>query len=215
MPPPHTEVGEALAALEKWIHSDDPLPPLVRAGLAHVQFETIHPFLDGNGRIGRLLVSLLVEHWNLLPSPLLYLSLGFKRHRQEYYRRLDAARSAGDWEGWTAFFLDCVREAADDGVTTARRLFALVGTDRRKVFDHKTATVTSARLFELLPEHPILTLAKTRELLGATKPTVGKAMETLRNAGVLEEITGKKRDCIYTYRAYLDVLAEDTETVPG
>ena len=98
-------------------------PSTCRAGLAHVQFETIHPFLDGNGRIGRLLVALLVEHWGMLPLPLLYLSLSFKRQREEYYRRLSAVRTDGDWEGWTGFFLSCVTEAADDGVTTAQRLF--------------------------------------------------------------------------------------------
>jgi len=215
VPPPPEAVPEALAALEKWIHCDDPLPPLVKAGLAHVQFETIHPFLDGNGRVGRLLVTLLVEHWRLLSSPLLYSSLGFKRHRQEYYRQLDAVRVSGDWEGWTSFFLECVRESADDGVSAAQRLFLLVGADRRRVSGHKTATVTSVRLFEHLPEHPMITLAKAMELVGATKPTTGKAIDALNKAGILKEITGKKRDRIYAYRAYLDVLAEDTRTTSG
>ena len=215
VPPPPDVVPEALAALEKWIHSDDRLPPLVKAGLAHVQFETIHPFLDGNGRVGRLLITLLMEHWNLLSAPLLYLSLGFKRHRQEYYHHLDAVRTAGDWEGWVSFFLECVRESADGGVLTARRLFSLVGADRRKLSDLKSVTVPAIRLFELLPEHPMVTLAKTIELVGATKPTAGKAIDALIKAGVLAEITGKKRDRVYAYRAYLDVLAEDTRTVPG
>ncbi|MFV2068037.1 MAG: Fic family protein [Pirellulales bacterium] len=192
-----------------------PLPPLVKAGLAHVQFETIHPFLDGNGRIGRLLITLLVEHWKLLSSPLLYSSLGFKRPRDEYYRQLDAVRMDGDWEGWTSFFLECTRESANDGVRTARRLFAIVGGDRRKVSEHKSATVTSLRLFELLPEHPMITLAKAMELVGATKPTAGKAIDALRQAGILKEITGKKRDRIYAYRGYLDVLAEETDAIPG
>jgi Fic family protein len=215
VPPPPEAVPEALAALEKWIHGDDPLPPLVKAGLAHLQFETIHPFLDGNGRVGRLLIMLLVEHWNLLSSPLLYLSLGFKRHRQEYYRQLDAVRVNGDWEGWTSFFLECVRESADDGVSAAQRLFSLVGADRRRLSEHKTATVTAVRLFEHLPEHPMITLAKAVELVGATKPTTGKAIDALNQAGILKEITGRKRDRIYAYRAYLDVLAEDTSTAPG
>jgi Fic family protein len=203
-------VPDALAALEKWIHSDDPLPPLVRAGLAHVQFETIHPFLDGNGRIGRLLITLLVEHWKLLSAPLLYLSLSFKRHRQDYYSRLDAVRTDGDWEGWMSFFLECVRESADDAVRSAQRLFSLVGVDRRRVSEHKAATVTAVRLFDLLPEHPKITLARATRLLGATKPTTGKAIDALVQAEVLQEVTGKKRGRIYAYRAYLDVLAEDT-----
>jgi Fic family protein len=215
VPPPPEAIPEVLSALEKWIHAEDRIPPLVRAGLAHVQFETIHPFLDGNGRVGRLLVTLLVEHWGLLSSPLLYLSLGFKRHRDEYYRRLDAVRNEGDWEGWTSFYLGCVRESADDGVRAAQRLFRLVSEDRSKVSGHKTATVSSLRLFELLPEHPIVTLARAMELLGATKPTAGKAIDALVQAGVLQEITGRKRDRVHAYRAYLDVLAEDTGTIPG
>ena len=206
---------EALAAFEKWIHGDDPLPPLVKAGLAHVQFETIHPFLDGNGRIGRLLITLLVEHWNLLSSPLLYLSLGFKRHRQEYYRQLDTVRTGGDWEGWVSFFLECVRESADDGVSTAQRLFALVGADRRGLSDLKSVTVSAIRLFELLPQNPMITLSKAMALVDATKPTTGKAIDALTKAGILAEITGKKRNRIYAYRAYLDVLAEDTRTASG
>jgi Fic family protein len=215
VPPSPEAVPEALATLEKWIYNDDSLPPLVKIGLAHVQFETIHPFLDGNGRIGRLLITLLVEHWKLLSSPLLYLSLGFKRHRQDYYRHLDAVRTKGDWEGWTSFFLECVRESADDGVDTAQRLFSLFSTDRRKVSNHKAATVSSARLFEFLPEHPMITLAKAMELVSSTKPTTGKAIVALIQAGILKEITGKKRDRIYAYRAYLDVLAEDTGTIPS
>ena len=214
VPPPPETVSDALAALEQWIHSDDSLPPLVRAGLAHVQFETIHPFLDGNGRIGRLLITLLVEHWGLLSSPLLYLSLGFKRHRQEYYRRLDAVRTDGDWEGWTSFFLHCVEASANDGVKTAKRLFRLVGADRCTVSEHKAATVTSVRLFEQIPEHPMITLATAMQLVDATKPTAGKAIDALCQAGILQEITGKKRDRIYAYQAYLDVLSEETSPIP-
>ncbi len=213
VPPPPSELTDALSALEKWLHGQDPLPPLVRAGLAHVQFETIHPFLDGNGRVGRLLVTLLVEHWGLLSSPLLYLSLGFKRHRQEYYQRLDAVRTQGDWEGWTAFFLQCVTESANDGVETAQRLFTLVSSDRNRVTHHKAATVTSVRLFDLLPNHPMITLASATELLGATKPTTGKAIEALCDAGVLQEITGKKRDRVYSYQAYLEVLSVETDVI--
>ncbi|QDU39688.1 Adenosine monophosphate-protein transferase SoFic [Maioricimonas rarisocia] len=214
VPPPPEAVPEALAALDQWIHSDDPLPPLVRAGLAHVQFETIHPFLDGNGRIGRLLVTLLLEHWGLLSSPLLYLSLGFKRQSQSYYRHLDSVRTRGDREGWTAFFLQCVSESADDGVTTARRLFTLVGENRQAAVSHKSATVNSLRLFEALPQNPVLTLAHAMQLVSATKPTVLKAIAMLCDVGILEEVTGKRRDRIYVYRAYLDVLGEETVPLP-
>lgn len=210
VPPPPDAVPEALAALEKWLHGNDPLPPLVKAGLAHVQFETIHPFLDGNGRIGRLLITLLVEHWRLLSSPLLYVSLGFKRRRQEYYERLNAVRASGDWEGWTTFFLECVRESADDGVATARGLFMRVNDDRRKVTASKQSTMIAVRLFDLLPTHPTVTLKRSIEILQTTKPTAVKAIDALQKAGVLHEITGKRRDRVYAYTAYLDLLAKDT-----
>ncbi len=214
VPPPADKVPEALAKLEQWIHGEDPLPPLIRVGLAHVQFETIHPFLDGNGRIGRLLIALLLEHWGLLSSPLLYLSVAFKRNRREYYRRLESVRTEGDWEGWTTFFLRCVCDAAEDAVTATQRLFRLLAEDRHKVLQHRAATLTTVRLFEMLPEHPMITLPATIELLAVTKPTAGKAIEALCQAKILHEITGKRRDRVYAYRDYLDVLAEDTDNLP-
>lgn len=210
VPPPPELVPEALSSLEKWIHAPDPLPPLVRAGLAHVQFETIHPFLDGNGRIGRLLIALLVEHWSLLPAPALYLSVAFKRHQQEYYQRLDAVRTTGDWEGWIRFFLACVTEAANDGVTTAQRLFSLVNDDRQAFAANSKATVPAIRLLERLPRHPVVTLSLATRLLEVSKPTAIKALDALVEAGVLQEVTGKKRDRVYAYARYLKVLAEDT-----
>jgi len=210
VPPPADAVPKALADLERWIHGGDPLPPLVRSGLVHAQFETIHPFLDGNGRIGRLLVALLVEHWGIIETPLLYLSLAFKRHRADYYRFLLEVRTRGNWEGWTEFFLECVRESADDGVNAAKRLFKLLGDDRRLVVGHQAATLTVVRLFDLLPEHPMVTLPSVIGLLETTKPTAGKAIDVLRRAGVLGETTGKKRDRIYAYNRYLKVLSEDT-----
>jgi Fic family protein len=209
VPPPPNAVPKALAELERWIHDHDRLPPLVRAGLAHVQFETIHPFLDGNGRIGRLLITLLVEHWGLLHAPLLYTSLAFMRHRQEYYRYLTKVRTEGDWEGWTAFFLRCVEEAANDGVQAAGRLFALLSKDRQAALYHKATTLPAVRLFDLLPEHPMVTIGIAIELLGTTKPTAAKAIDALVRAGVLHEITGKRRDRVYAYRTYLAALSED------
>jgi Fic family protein len=197
--------------LEQWIHSRDTLPPLIKAGLAHVQFETIHPFLDGNGRIGRLLVTLLIEHWGLLNSPLLYLSLALKQRRTEYYQRLSAVRAKGDWEGWTVFFLECVRAAADDGVRTAGALFALLSRDRRKVTCHPTATVPAIRLFDLLAENPMITVAAATRLLQTTKPTAIKAIDALCGAGVVHEITGRRRDRVYAYQAYLTLLAQNTQ----
>ena len=209
-PPPHA-LGEVLGAFEKYLHADDSLPPLVRAGLLHVQFETIHPYLDGNGRIGRLLVTLLLEHWKLLTKPLLYLSLFFKRHREEYYRRLNAVRVEGDWEGWLDFFLDGVATIADEAVASARELFALVATDRARVLAQEGMSVVALRLFELLPRHPVVTVAAVMKLVETTKPTAGRAIELLVVAGVLAETTGKKRDRSFVYRAYLDRLRVGTE----
>ncbi len=208
VPPPPDEVLPALAALEKWIHSDDPLPPLVKAGLAHVQFETIHPFLDGNGRIGRMLITLLVEHWDLLDQPLLYPSVAFKRRQPEYYARLAAVRADGDWEGWTAFFLECVRDAADDGVRVAQAVHALTGRDRARVARHERATITAVRLLDALPSNPVLTVPRAAGVLGITAPPTRKAIDLLEDLGVLRETTGKQRDRVYAYHAYLDLLTE-------
>ena len=218
VPPPPEEVPDALGALERWLHQDSDLPPLVRAGLSHVQFETIHPFLDGNGRIGRLLIALLVEHCGLLDLPLLYLSLAFKRNQPEYYIRLAAVRSDGDWEGWIQFFLGCVREAADDGVRVARELHALVGRDRDRVLAHERATVTAIRLIERLPTRPVVTIAAASDLLGLTAPPTRKAVALLEGLGVLREITGRRRGRAYAYDQYLRILTDDEplrRTSPG
>lgn len=209
-PPPHA-LGDLLSAFEKYVHMGDDLPPLVRAGLLHVQFETIHPYLDGNGRIGRLLVTLLLEHWKLLTRPLLYLSLFFKRHRSDYYDRLGAVRTSGDWEGWTDFFLDGVATIADEAVTSARELFTLVTDDRSHALDHAGTSVAAVRLFELLPRHPIVSVGFAIKQLGVSKPTAGRAVEALEKAGVLVETTGKKRDRSWVYQRYLDKLRVGTE----
>ena len=210
VPPPPDRLPEALSNFEKYLHSGNDLPPLMRAGLLHVQFETIHPYLDGNGRIGRILVTLLLEHWKLLSAPLLYLSLYFKRHRDEYYRRLEAVRTKGDWEGWTAFFLEAVSIIAGEAVSTARELFALVNRDRTRVLATPGSTLVAARLFELLPERPILTIAHVVRILNTTRPTAAKAVAALVEAGVLEESSGRKRDRTFGYTAYLDLLKKES-----
>lgn len=206
VPPPPEELPDALAALERWIHEDDALPPLVRAGLAHAQFETIHPFLDGNGRVGRMLITLLIEHWGLLEQPLLYLSHALKRRRREYYDRLTAVRETGDWEGWCVFFLECVREAADDGVRTATEINALLARDRAAVVAHEQATLAAVRLFDRLPTAPVVTAQSVSEALGVTAPPARKAVELLEAIGVLRETTGNKRGRVYAYHEYLRAL---------
>jgi Fic family protein len=212
VPPPPQRVEEALSALETYMHEqDDQLPPLVRIGLLHVQFESIHPYLDGNGRVGRLLIALMLEHWSLLSSPLLYLSLFFKRHRDEYYRRLSAVRSEGDWEGWNAFFLEGVDTIAREAVDAARELFALVARDRARVLAMPHGSVMAARLFERLPDHPLLTITNAIGLLETTRPTAAKAISTLVDAGILIESSGRKRDRTFAYTGYLDLLRVGTE----
>lgn len=206
VPPPPEAVADAMRDLDRWIHSDDPLHPLVKAGLAHVQFETIHPFLDGNGRIGRLLIALLLEHWGLLSEPLLYISAAIRREQAEYYQRLGAVRTSGDWEGWTEFFLRCVRSAADDGVAVATRLSALVSEDRQRLARLPGATLGAVQLFDVLPEHPVVTGPLVQQLLKASAPTARRSIGVLGKAGVLVETTGKLRDRAFIYRRYVKAL---------
>ncbi|MGO4123859.1 Fic family protein [Inquilinus sp. YAF38] len=211
VPPPPDKLPRLLSELEKYIHADDALPKLMRAGLLHVQFETIHPYLDGNGRIGRLLIALLLEHWGLLRAPLLYLSLFFKHHREEYYRRLNLVRLEGDWEGWIDFFLDGVATISNEAVVSARELFNLIGADRARLLSAESASVSAMRLFEQLPRHPIVTVASAMKLIDASKPTATRAIEVLVEADILVETTGKKRDRSFAYRAYMERLRSGTE----
>lgn len=211
VPPPPEEVAGLLGDLEKYLHAEDALPPLVRIGLAHVQFETVHPYLDGNGRIGRLLITLLLEHWKLLSAPLLYLSLFFKRHRTEYYRLLGEVRKSGDWESWTDFFLEGAATIADEAVATARDVFGLVNADRQRVLSASGASVVAVRLLEQLPVHPVITVPSIVKLLGVTKPTAGKAVQLLESIGILVETSGKQRDRAFAYKQYLERLRAGTE----
>jgi len=211
VPAPSEELPALLADLEKYLHTESGLPSLVRIGLAHVQFETIHPYLDGDGRIGRLLITLLLEHWALLSAPLLYLSLFFKRHRAEYYRLLGEVRRSGDWEAWMGFFLEGVETTADEAVTAAREIFALVTEDRQRLLVAPGASVMAVRLMDQLPTHPVVTIPAVVKLLKTTKPTAGKAVHLLENLGVLTETTGKQRDRTFAYAGYLEKLRVGTE----
>jgi len=210
VPPPPEALPELLSDLERYVHSDDDLPSLVRIGLIHAQFETLHPYLDGNGRTGRMLITLLLEDRGLLSQPLLYLSLYFMRHRQEYYRRLDSIR-VGDWEGWTDFFLEGVATIATESVATARELYALVNADRTRVLAADTSSVMGLRLLEQLPQHPVVSAGRVTRLLDTSAPTAHKAIELLEGLGVLREVTGRRRDRTYRYEAYLDRLGAGEE----
>ena len=211
VPPPPRRLGVLLADFERAIHDESELPPLIRVGLLHVQFETLHPYLDGNGRLGRLLITLLLRHWGLLTRPLLYLSLFLKRHRREYYRRLSAVREEGDWEGWLSFFLEGVTEVADEAVATARRLHVIVEQNRERLLARNDATVFSLRLFELLPEHPILTVNRTVELLNCSRPAAGKAVRILEAAGIVRPLDERKKNRTVVFEDYLAHLRQGTE----
>lgn len=206
VPPPPEMVLELLGDLERWMHSEDSLPPLIKAGLAHVQFESIHPFLDGNGRIGRLMIALLLEHWGVLQRPLLYLSVALKRRQQQYYDALSAVRTKGDWEGWTAFFLECVTEAAIDGLRVAEGIGKLLTEDRARLMEEPSATMQSVRLLDMLPSHPVITTSRAMDLLSVSKPTALKSIALLESLGVLHEATGRQRDRVHVYRRYLELL---------
>ncbi len=211
VPPPPHRVTDLLGDLESWLNSDDTTPPLVRAGLAHAQFETIHPYLDGNGRIGRLLIALCLQEWKQLSKPLLYLSLFFKRHRREYYDRLAAIRTDGDWEGWLAYFLEGVAVIADESVNVIGTLVDVLARDRSRYLESGVATVAGSRLFENLPQSPVVTVKSTVKICKTTKPTAAKAIGSLCDAGILREISGRSRDRIYEYGEYLGVLRKGTE----
>jgi len=211
VPSPPEELPALLSDLEKYVHAENGLPPLVRIGFAHVQFETIHPYLDGNGRIGRLLIALLLEHWKQLSAPLLYLSLFFKRHRTEYYRLLGEVRRTGDWEAWTDFFLEGVATIANEAVASAREVFALVSADRQRLVAAPGASITAIQLLDVLPLHPVVTIPRIVKLLKTTKPTAGKAVQLLERLGVLTETSGKQRDRTFAYVAYLEKLRAGTE----
>jgi Fic family protein len=211
VPPPPNSLPDLLSDLEKHFHEGSSLPALVRAALIHAHFESIHPYLDGNGRIGRLLVTLLLEHWGLMSSPLLYLSIFLKRHRAEYYRLLNEIRAVGDFESWIKFFLEGVAVTAQEAVATTRQLFDLVSHDRERLLGHNKVTVPSIRVFERLPQKPMMTIGTITRTLSITKPTAAKAVDVLARCKILREYSGKKRGRVFAYAKYLDILQVETE----
>jgi Fic family protein len=208
IPPPPEHVPTLLADLERFIHIDaTDLPPMVKVALIHAQFETIHPFLDGNGRIGRLLISALFEHWGLLSEPLMYLSGYLKQHQAEYYRRLSAIRTEGDWESWIRFFLEGVVAAAGDAEKNIIDVAGLIATDRKRLLQHSKAGSASYRLFELLPTMPRFTIEIVREQLATSTPTATAAVKLLEELGIVTEMTGQKKNRTYGYQAYIALLS--------
>lgn len=210
-PPPHL-VAACIADLERFIHAtDDGLPSLVRAGIAHVQFETIHPFLDGNGRVGRLLIAMMLYDSRMLAQPLLYLSLYLKQHRDDYYRLLTVVRRDGDWESWIEFFLEGVAQTAQQAVDTAHRLLALFKADATRVQALGRTSPNVLRVFDGLRQRPLDTPKGLASRTGVSYPTVLRALESLRTLGIAREITGRKRERVFAYGAYLDILSEGTQ----
>ena len=210
VPPPPHEVEACMGALERFLHDPVPgLPVLLKAALAHVQFETIHPFLDGNGRLGRLLIALLLHHGGLLAQPLLYLSLYLKQHRAEYYDLLDRVRRSGDWEAWVDFFLEGVEQTARGAVQTARRLVELFHSDTRRVNGRGRGAASAQRVLTALRMRPMLDIRQLARDHGMTFPTADKAMRTLVDLGIAREITGRRRNRVFVYDAYLGILNEE------
>jgi Fic family protein len=207
VPPSAERVPGLLAGLEKFIHAATPkLPPLVKIALVHAQFETIHPFLDGNGRLGRLLIGALLEQWGLLAEPLMYLSGYLKKHQAEYYWHLSAIRTEGDWESWIVFFLEGVASAAAEAERSIISVASLVTADRRRLLDSPRSSPASYRLFEMLPMMPRFTVEQARQKLETSFPTANAAVKLLETLGVLTERTGQKTNRIYSYERYVRLL---------
>lgn len=209
VPPPPDIVPEAMGALERFLHEDTTLPLLVKIGLAHSQFETIHPFLDGNGRIGRLLITLLLCETGALTKPVLYLSNYFKRHQQAYYDLLQATRDRGAFEEWLEFYLSGVAEVSDEATETVRCILSLRETHRTLITDRLgRAAGNGHRVIEHLFQHPFVTVNAVRELIGTTYPAANQLVERLAELGILGEYTGQRRNRKFGYMSYLSLFDE-------
>lgn len=212
VPPPPELVLDCMGDLEKFFHEDQSgLPVLVKAGLAHVQFETIHPFLDGNGRVGRLLVTFLLCAEEALQEPLLYLSLYLKGHRQTYYDLLTEVRTRGAWEEWLEFFLIGVKETSEGAVSAARRILKVLDQDRQSIERLGRPAASVLRVFQLVQRNPILSVAHAAQQLGISIPTATSAIQRMAELKILRETTGRRRGRLYAYDAYLSILSEGTE----
>lgn len=212
VPPPPHRVEEAMGELERFLH-DQParISPVLKAALAHVQFETIHPFLDGNGRVGRLLVTLLLCAEGVLREPMLYLSLYLKQHRSHYYELLDVVRHEGDWETWVSFFAEGVAEMAESAVASARRLHGITERDGDRVQRLGRRAGSAATVLQTLQRTPVSTIPRLAKRTKLTVPTIAKALDVLQELGIVRETTGKQRHRIYSYDGYMRILSEGTE----
>ena len=212
VPPPANQIADCWAALEQFINDvPDATAPVIKAALVHVQFETIHPFMDGNGRIGRLLMTLILVEAGILKEPLLYLSVFFKQYRDSYYRLLQQVRTSGDWEAWLLFFVDAIAATANQAVSTAQQLTQLLATDKARLAGLGRLAGSATLILDALFAHPVSNIAALTRATGLTPATIGKALDALEHdLGMVHELTGQKRNRVYAYRAYIDILNQET-----
>ena len=210
-PPPHA-VQDCMRDLERFLHTTgDDTPPLIRAGICHVQFETIHPFLDGNGRVGRLLITFMLLHSGVLSEPLLYLSLFFKQHRQTYYDLLDGVRQTGNWEAWLDFFLQGIAETAEGAQSTAQRLLQMFNINEGRIQQEVRAPASTLRVHQALKEYPVASIQSVMERTSLSFNAASSGMRILEELDIAEEVTGQRRNRLFGYQKYMDILYEGTE----
>lgn len=213
VPPPANRLAETFAALERFINdADTKTAPVIKAALAHVQFETIHPFMDGNGRLGRLLIPLIMVEAKVLQEPMLYLSVFFKKHRQTYYDLLQRVRTEGDWEAWLLFFMDAITSTASQAVATAQRLTAMLVKDKAKIAGLGRASGSAIQILDAMFARPVSSIAALAKATGLTPATIGKALDALQqNAQIVREVSGLKRNRIFAYAEYIQILNEEVD----
>ena len=211
IPPSVDDMNEAVSDLEKYINSDDDTDPLVKAALIHYQFETIHPFLDGNGRIGRMLITLYLIDKKVMSSPVLYISYYLKKYRSEYYDRLERVRTKGDYEQWIKFFLQAVCETSDNAVNTIKGLITLHEKNEKKISMMGRAKISTLRVFHYLEQAPIIDISATAAELKMSYNTAASAVRRLIDAGIVDKLGDNERNRTYIYSEYIEILAEGTE----
>lgn len=212
VPPPANLLADCWAALEQFINDlPEATAPVIKAALAHVQFETIHPFMDGNGRLGRLLIPLILVEAGILKEPLLYLSVFFKQYRDTYYQLLQQVRITGDWEAWLLFFVDAIAATANQAVSMAQQLIQLLATDKLRLAQIGRLSGSATQILDALFAHPVANIAALGTATGLTAATIGKALDAMQDQlGMVQELTGQKRNRVYAYRAYIDILNQET-----
>ncbi len=210
VPPPPDRIQDCLRDFEAFLH-DETLPPLLKAALAHVQFETIHPFIDGNGRIGRLLITLQLCEAGVLREPTFFPSLYFKEHRGRYYDLLNAVRTDGEWELWVRFFMEAVEQSSKQAVEQARQIMLLLTRDRAKLGGGRRRSSSLLPVFDVFARHPLQTAPRLGDALELAPPTILRTLALLEESGIISEVTGQRRNRVWSYGEYLALLGQGTE----